>query len=191
MCIQEIFSLTFDPSDLVEGYKMMRLSMNLVFVLYFCSQNLIESSFVCRKQGNLFPAPSLYWSIHHDETKLQSKISMSHFFRPVSVVSKTELKISSGLSFDDGDQLLVSAQKPLGLILEEDNDGERVIVTEVLEDSSASRAGIEVGDWLVAIQNADVSHVGLDEILRRISDAPRVVNLRFHRRTAYVDDYED
>ena len=116
---------------------------------------------------------------------------MSHFFRPVSVVSKTELKISSGLSFDDGDQLLVSAQKPLGLILEEDNDGERVIVTEVLEDSSASRAGIEVGDWLVAIQNADVSHVGLDEILRRISDAPRVVNLRFHRRTAYVDDYED
>ena len=171
---------------------MMRLSsMNVFFVLFFCLQNSIESLFICQNKRNVYQR-DISWTMNDDDSS-QTKLSrnkMTKFFQPVC--SKTKLKISSGLSFDDGDQLLVSAQKPLGLILEEGDDGDnKVIVTDVLENSSASRAGIQVGDWLVAIQNADVSQVGLDEILRRIGDAPRVVNLRFHRNTSYVDDYDD
>ena len=96
------------------------------------------------------------------------------------------LHISSGLTFDSGDQLLVSAQKPLGLILEEPEEEEQGVggcfVAEVVEGSAADQAGVRVGDILVAVQNADVHKAKLEEVLGRIGDAPRVVNLRFWRR---------
>ena len=95
------------------------------------------------------------------------------------------LHISSGLTFDSGDQLLVSAQKPLGLILEEPGEEQVVggcFVAEVVEGSAADQAGVRVGDILVAVQNADVHKAKLEEVLGRIGDAPRVVNLRFWRR---------
>ena len=38
--------------------------------------------------------------------------------------------ISSGFSFSDGEQILVSLQKPLGIVLEQDAQGP-IIVTEV------------------------------------------------------------
>lgn len=126
-----------------------------------------------------------------DPHKMKSIRQRIRLFRPVTIMPSTsKLSISTGLTFDDGDQLLVSAQKPLGLILEEEEENiKKVVVTQVMENSSASRAGVQVGDWIVAVQNADVSQVGLDEVMRRISEAPKVVNLRFHRCTEYVDDY--
>lgn len=94
------------------------------------------------------------------------------------------LRVSSGLTFDDGDQLLVSAQKPLGLVLEEratPDGAEGCVVAEADASGSAFRAGVRVGDQIVAVQNADVVQSPIEEILDRISKAPRVVNLRFRR----------
>lgn len=114
---------------------------------------------------------------------------------------ETELKISTGFTFDDGDQLLVSAQKPLGLVLEErgkdevdlgpttgvdhwrvQNSPNGCVVAEVLENSAAKRAGVKPGDFLVAVQNADVTLAHFEEVMQRIGDAPQVVNLRFWRK---------
>jgi len=114
---------------------------------------------------------------------------------------ETELKVSTGFTFDDGDQLLVSATKPLGLILEErgiedggfysissaDEQQQKnlpngCVVAEVQRNSAAERAGVRQGDFLVAVQNADVTVADLEEVMKRINDAPRVVNLRFWRR---------
>lgn len=117
-----------------------------------------------------------------------------HLLKPVQILhqdssssasSSSPLSmISSGLTFDDGDQLLVSTQKPLGLVLEEiDKDVPNgCIVTEVVEGSNADKAGCKPGDILVAVQNADVSTADFDEVMQRIGNAPKVVNLRFWRR---------
>uniref|UniRef100_A0A7S2R735 PDZ domain-containing protein n=1 Tax=Eucampia antarctica TaxID=49252 RepID=A0A7S2R735_9STRA len=149
-----------------------------------------EASFVVRQHARTCTKLQFSNNNNNDRNKVKSFRQRMRLFRPVTVVpSNSKLHISTGLTFDDGDQLLVSAQKPLGLILEEEETMKKVVVTQVLENSSASRAGVQVGDWIVAVQNADVSQVGLDEVIRRISEAPKVVNLRFHRYTAYVDDY--
>ena len=120
-----------------------------------------------------------------------------HLLKPVQILhqdssssseSSSPLSmISSGLTFDDGDQLLVSTQKPLGLVLEEiDKDVPNgCIVTEVLEGSNADQAGCKPGDILVAVQNADVSKADFDEVMQRIGNAPKVVNLRFWRRESF------
>ena len=125
----------------------------------------------------------------------------------------TRLGISSGLTFDDGDQLLVSAQKPLGILLEErepgDNDNYNdyhnsltgagigtvadtgtddddlqwgCIVSQVVQGGAADRAGVREGDVLVAVQNADVANASFEEVMDRIGNAPRIVNLRFWRK---------
>lgn len=96
------------------------------------------------------------------------------------VKSRTQLQISTGLTFDDGDQLLVSAQKPLGMVLEE-RDEKGCIVVSVEKGGAACRAGVKEGDLLVAVQNADVGRADFEEVMGRIIDAPKVVNLRFWR----------
>ena len=94
--------------------------------------------------------------------------------------------IGTGFNFDDGDQILVSAQKPLGIILEEKEEGGEgggCVVAEFADPSTSAvaKAGVEVGDWLQAINNADVSKASIEEVIERIITAPKVVNLRFQR----------
>ena len=89
--------------------------------------------------------------------------------------------ISSGFSFSDGEQILVSLQKPMGILLEQDTEGP-IIVTEVNSGGSAAGAGVTVGDVLLAVQNASVENVDLEEVLAFIGNAPRVINLRFLRK---------
>ena len=94
--------------------------------------------------------------------------------------------IGTGFSFEDGEQILVSVQKPFGIVLEQDSDAndERIIVTEVDPMGSAGRAEVQTGDVLVAVQNASTVSVDLAEVLDFISNkCPRVVNLRFRRIT--------
>lgn len=120
--------------------------------------------------------------------------------RTTSKRFETQLQISTGLTFDDGDQLLVSAQKPLGILLEErggedsDNASDGIngihrdmgcIVSAIVEGGAADKAGVKEGDFLVAVQNVDVGNASFEEVMERISDAPRVVNLRFWRRERY------
>ena len=91
------------------------------------------------------------------------------------------LMIGTSFTFNDGEQILVSAQKPLGLLLEETLEG-RVFVAEVVPNSSASRSGVQVGDIILAVQNANVSEDSLEEVKARIAQSPKVVNLRFARQ---------
>eukprot|EP00979_Chaetoceros_neogracilis_P012363 scaffold3260_cov285-Chaetoceros_neogracile.AAC.4 len=124
----------------------------------------------------------------------------------------TKIGIGSGFTFfDDGDELLVSAQKPLGILLEErepsnENYNDRGTrstsitlqdadidtyaqcrhmgcrVSEVTQGGTADRAGVKEGDILVAVQNADVANASFEKVMERIIDAPKVVNLRFWRK---------
>ena len=91
------------------------------------------------------------------------------------------LMIGTGFTFNDGEQILVSAQKPLGLLLEETLEG-RVFVAEVVPNSSASRSGVQVGDIILAVQNANVSEDSVEEVMARIAQSPKVVNFRFARQ---------
>ena len=58
-----------------------------------------------------------------------------------------------------------------------------IFVTQVNSGSSADGAGILVGDVLLAVQNASVQNASLDEVLAFIGNSPRVINLRFLRRS--------
>ena len=94
--------------------------------------------------------------------------------------------IGTGFSFEDGEQILVSVQKPFGIVLEQGNeeneDDERIVVTEVNPDGSAGKAGVQEGDVLVAVQNASTISADLGQVLDFIATkCPRVVNLRFER----------
>ena len=95
--------------------------------------------------------------------------------------------IGTGFSFDDGEQILVSVKKPLGLILEQkycdDNDEDTgvVYVADVDVTGSAGRAGVESGDVLVAVQNTSIESWDLEDVLKLIGQSPAVVNLRFRR----------
>ena len=94
------------------------------------------------------------------------------------------LQLSSGLTFEDGEQILISVQKPLGLLLEERGAGDTgggVVVAAVGDEGSAAAAGVLEGDWLLAVNNQDVSAAGLEEVMACILAAPRALNLRFAR----------
>jgi S1-C subfamily serine protease len=109
---------------------------------------------------------------HRDEENLKSKTRRR---------SSTQLFIGTGFSFDDGEQVLVSVQKPLGIILEQEENVGPVIVGEVDPSGSAGRAGVQEGDILVAVQNASVETQSLEYVMDFLGRAPKVVNLRFVR----------
>ena len=90
--------------------------------------------------------------------------------------------VSSGFSFTDGQQILVSAQRPLGIVLEQDESPGDIVATNVDSGGSAAAAGVKEGDVLLAVQNASVENASLDEVLAFIGNAPKVVNMRFLRR---------
>lgn len=100
---------------------------------------------------------------------------------PEHRVQSTRGMISSGFSFSDGKQILVSLQKPLGILLEQDAEGP-IIVGEVNQGGAADDAGIQAGDVLLAVQNASVENADLEEVLGFIGNAPRVINLRLLRK---------
>ena len=78
---------------------------------------------------------------------------------------------------------MVSIQKPLGILLEQDEaEAAPVVVAEVDPTGSAAQAGVLVGDVLVAVQNASVESQSLEYVMDFLGQAPRVVNLRFVRR---------
>ncbi|KAL3823213.1 hypothetical protein ACHAXA_003492 [Cyclostephanos tholiformis] len=89
--------------------------------------------------------------------------------------------IGSGFSFSDGGQILVSAQRPLGIVLVQDPDTGAIRVAEVDPSGSAGRGGVRVGDVLVAVQNASTEGVDLGDVLAYIGNGPRVMNLRLRR----------
>lgn len=147
--------LNYSPSILTFSHTMIRcISVFLLMSLMF-----LEST-------SAFNAP---------------QVSMQHPFQHTPWSTKTTHKmIGTGFSFEDGEQILVSVQKPLGVVLEQDDNG-IIQVTEVQAEGAAGRAGVQVADVLVAVQNASVQNVDLDSVLSFIQSGPRVMNLRFKR----------
>lgn len=132
-------------------------------------------------------SPLGFYSTNQPSSSLLSQFFFSSSPQPpASSFSNVVLYISSGLSFDDGYQILVSAQKPLGMVLEESENGVGCVVAEIDVTGSAYQGGVRVGDWLVAVQNADVSLYSIEQVLDRIIKAPRVVNLRFQRSDGMI-----
>ena len=101
--------------------------------------------------------------------------------RRAARAASPRMQLSSGFTFDDGEQVLISAQRPLGLTLEEGDAGGGCAVAELADDGSAARAGARVGDLLLAVNNQDTSGATIEQVMERIANAPRVVNLRFQR----------
>lgn len=119
-------------------------------------------------------------ALDHRRASMESSVQ---FRRSVSHVNM----IGTGFSFEDGEQILVSVQKPFGIVLEQGNEEEdiddaRIVVTEVDPNGSAGKAGVREGDVLVAVQNASTVSADLGQVLDFIATkCPRVVNLRFER----------
>merc|ERR1712194_259978 len=99
----------------------------------------------------------------------------------VSLSKPLQRMVSSGFSYSDGEQLLVSLQKPLGIVLEQDTPGP-IVVVDMTRGGAAEGAGVHVGDVLLAVQNASVENADLDEVLAFIGNAPRVLNVRLLRK---------
>eukprot|EP00532_Pseudo-nitzschia_australis_P017143 CAMPEP_0168266454 /NCGR_PEP_ID=MMETSP0141_2-20121125/12477_1 /TAXON_ID=44445 /ORGANISM="Pseudo-nitzschia australis, Strain 10249 10 AB" /LENGTH=173 /DNA_ID=CAMNT_0008206383 /DNA_START=224 /DNA_END=744 /DNA_ORIENTATION=+ len=88
--------------------------------------------------------------------------------------------IGTGFSFEDGEQILVSVQKPFGIVLEQGGDtnsidenatnDDQIVVTEVDPNGSVGRAGVRTGDVLVAVQNASTISADLTEVLDFIAN---------------------
>ena len=113
-------------------------------------------------------------------------VVQNNFFTPTCqqrVLDTNNLKVSSGFSFSDGEQVLVSAQRPLGMVLEQEATPGEIVVASLHLNGSAANAGVRVGDVLLAVQNASVRNASLDEVLAFIANAPIVVNLRFLRNS--------
>jgi hypothetical protein len=89
--------------------------------------------------------------------------------------------ISSEFSSSNGNQILVSVQNLLGMVLEKDPETGKIRVVEVNPNKSAGKGRVRVGGVLVAVQNASVEGVNLEDVLAYIRNAPRVINLRLHR----------
>ena len=87
--------------------------------------------------------------------------------------------VSSGFSFSNGEQILVSVQKPLGIVLEQDETSGPIVVGALDPSGSAADAGVKGGYVLLAVQNASVDGLELEEVIALIRNSPRVINLRF------------
>jgi len=93
----------------------------------------------------------------------------------------TKRWISSGLTFEDNNQILVSVQKSLGIILEQDTKASCIRIADIDPTGSGAMAGLRVNDILVAVQNADMADCDLEYAMQFIAQAPKVLNLRFVR----------
>lgn len=141
---------------------------SLLFLIYF----------LLTRTAAFFTVPSLRPTMSNTDHQVFSSFAGL----PSNRQDATKVFIGTGFSFDDGEQVLVSVQKPLGILLEQDDEEAPVMVAEVDPSGSAGRAGVQAGDILVAVQNASVETQSLEYVMEFLGQAPRVVNLRFIRR---------
>ena len=168
-----------------------RLGSFLLLLLLLVPFTTDKSKSISRMRRNNMMLPSfvVVWLVHHlllAQGFLPPVLMRSPSSSSLRVTTMPPRMISSGFSYDDDEQLLVSVQKPLGLVLEEQecNDSASrttIVVVELLQGSSAARAGVAVGDRLLAVQNADMTQQTLETVMEYIRQAPPVVNLRFQR----------
>ena len=162
--------------------------LSLLVVLWIISCPLAIWSFA---RVNIGPQFSTNKTLGKFQLNSAVSISRQNVCRSDNVitVASTCLMIGTGFSFDDGEQVLVSVQKPLGIVLEQDenecNGSDEtlpgVVVAEIDPSGSAAQAGVQVGDVLMAVQNASVQDQSLEYVMEILGKAPRVINLRFLR----------
>ena len=136
-----------------------------------------------------FPVPKLVRAVSGKGNNNNQKYSTPN--ERFSSISTTRMISSGFTSFDENDELyLVSLQKPMGMVLYQDDATDEgancIVVGEVIPGQAADRAGIREGDVLVAVQNIAVMDdfrqlLSLEEVLQRIEEGPRILNLRLLR----------
>ena len=109
-----------------------------------------------------------------------------------STSSESTVETSSN---DDDRMLSLSLEKPLGMILEEVEEGapQGVYVLELAEDGSAATSAeknVIVGSKLVKVMGEDVSVLGFDDVMDRLINAPSPVDLELALAAAERDDTE-
>mmetsp|Transcript_4756 Transcript_4756/g.11303 ORF Transcript_4756/g.11303 Transcript_4756/m.11303 type:complete len:177 (+) Transcript_4756:530-1060(+) len=91
----------------------------------------------------------------------------------------------------DAGRNLISTQlqKPLGLILEENPNGQGVFVAEVSPGSNAERSGnILSGDGVAMVGEEDCSAGSLEEVLGLVGNAKSFVSITFSRLEASLEN---
>ncbi|ACI65031.1 predicted protein [Thalassiosira pseudonana CCMP1335] len=145
-------------------------------ILFNSIVTFIIGLFYVQLSGDAFITPSC-----HDRPSSPSQSPSHDKMGKKRHINLSLQMISSGFSFNDGEQTLISVQKPLGIILEQEQSSGPIRVAKVIQGSAAD-AGVKEGDVLLAVQNASVENADLEEVLVFIGNAPRVLNLRLLRK---------
>jgi predicted metalloprotease with PDZ domain len=170
------------------------MMMKIILLILVLNTNLRDSSAFSQWSYHTRPHPSLQSiavNIRTTGTNLDNNNNNHHHKVPMQARGGAggtyQQMVSSGFSFNDGEQILVSAQKPWGITLVQNPDTGTIFVVDMDFNGSAGKAGVQVGDVLVAIQNASTENVDLDSVLEFIKNGPRVMNLRFVREEVCVE----
>lgn len=92
------------------------------------------------------------------------------------------------------DVVTLSLNKPLGLVLEESDDGVGVVVASIGDGGSANlypQKESLVGSWIVNINGKDVSTFNFDTVMETIINAETSVEIAFALSRIIIDDDDD
>lgn len=107
--------------------------------------------------------------------------TLSFMTNPVSISRGPAL-----LSTTQKDVLTLSLEKPLGIVLEEVEEGEPkgVFVLEVSEEGAAApHKDIIVGLKVASVMNEDVSSLIFDDVMEKLINAPSPVSVEFLKKS--------
>jgi ferredoxin len=116
--------------------------------------------------------------------------SPSQSLRRSSIIITTPTQLSV---IKPNDVITLSLNKPLGLVLEESDDGVGVVVASITESGSAylyPQKEALVGSWVVNVMGKDVSNSNFDTVMETIITAEPTVEIAF-ALSRVIDDDDD
>ena len=116
--------------------------------------------------------------------------SPSQSLRRSSIIITTPTQLSV---IKPNDVITLSLNKPLGLVLEESDDGVGVVVASITDSGSAylyPQKDTLVGSWVVNVMGKDVSNSNFDTVMETIINAEPTVEIAF-ALSRVIDDDDD
>ena len=105
-----------------------------------------------------------------------------------SIITTTQLSV-----IKPNDVITLSLNKPLGLVLEESDDGVGVVVASITDSGSAylyPQKDTLVGSWVVNVMGKDVYNSNFDTVMETIINAEPTVEIAF-ALSRVIDDDDD
>ena len=134
-----------------------------------------------RLPGHLIAHPVATQSRRHAYATLQEK---GDLFGAISSAFSKSLDSSSSSPPED-DTIKLSLTKPLGIVLEELEDGGAYVAD--ITRGSAKENGIQLGDVLVAVNGRDVLSLPFDLVMDTLRSAPTQLTLEVSRAEEIVE----